>query len=226
MTAKIRVMILEDHQATIDGYRYRLEGEPDIEVAAVACYGEDLESVFCANQPIHVLCLDIQVPNSTTNKDRYPILNVIPTLLNRYPDLRILVLSVYKQAALIKAVMEAGASGYILKDDRETHQNLASVIRVIAAGGIHLSKDAYEQFLRKTAKNPQLTVKQAEMLYLCASNPGWSSTRLGDKLGLSPATVRNVMSQVYAKLGVATRAAAVERARELGLIPAANVVDE
>lgn len=225
MAEKTRVMILEDHQATVDGYRYRLEREPDIEVVAIACYGDDLEPILHANQPIHVLLLDIQVPNSETNKERYPILNVIPHLLNQYPELRVIVISLYKQAALIKAVMEAGASGYILKDDRETHCNLASVVRSVAAGGIHLSKDAYEQFLRKLAKNPQLSPKQIELLYLSASYPGWSSAKLGDKLGLSPATIRNTLSQVYAKLGVTSRVAAIERARDLGLIPMYDVLD-
>lgn len=224
MAGKIRVMVLEDHQGVIDGYRYRLDGEPDIEVAATAVYGEELEPVLSGNQPIHVLILDVHVPNSATDDERYPILHVIPKLLKQYPALKILAVSVYKQAALIKAIMDAGASGYILKDDRETHRDLTSVVKGVAAGGVHLSKEAYQQFMRKAAKRSQLSPRQEEILYLCASYPGWSSADIGNELGLAPATVRNVLSQIYTKLGVNNRTAAIERGKQLGLIPPADTL--
>lgn len=224
MAQWLRVMVLEDHQATVDGYRYRLDKEPDLEVVATAMYGEELEPILAQSQPVHVLILDIQVPNSESDKERYPILHMIPKLLRKYPDLKILTVSMYKQAALIKAIMDAGASGYILKDDRETYQMLASVVRSVAVGGIHMSKEAYEQFMRKTARKSQLSPRQEEILYLCASYPGWSSDQIGNELGLSGATVRNILSQVYTKLGVKSRAAAIERAKEFGLIPPADVL--
>jgi DNA-binding NarL/FixJ family response regulator len=222
MAEKIRVMVLEDHQGSVDGYRYRLDSESDIEVAATAVYGVELEATIAANQPIHVAILDIHVPNAATDQERYPILHVIPKLLQQYPDLKIVTISVFKQAALIKAVMDAGASGYILKDDRETHCNLASVVRGVAAGGVHMSKEAYEQFRRKVAQKSQLSSKQEQILYLCASHPGWSSAEIGNELGLSSATVRNVLSQIYTKLGVDNRTAAIEKAKEVGLIPPAD----
>ncbi len=226
MTQRLRVMVLEDHQGVIDGYRYRLDREADIEVVATAVYGEELESTLATNQPVHVLILDVNVPNSAEDKERYPILHAIPKMLRCYPDLKIITVSVYKQAALIKAIMDAGASGYILKDDRETHCILASVVRSVAAGGIHLSKEAYEQFMRKTAKKSHLSPRQEEILYLCASYPGWPSEEIGNELGLSGATVRNILSQIYAKLGVSNRSAAIDRAKEFGLIPPVDMPEK
>ncbi|MCB0117349.1 MAG: response regulator transcription factor, partial [Caldilineaceae bacterium] len=199
--------------------------DPEIEIVAAVNYGDDLEPALRSNTPVHLLFLDIHVPNSALDIERYPILHVIPKLLKRYAELRIVVVSVYKQATLIKAIMDAGASGYILKDDRNIQQNLSSVIRTITAGGIYMSKDAYEQFVRKSGKDPELSPRQAEILYLCASHSGWSSAKLGEALGLSAATIRNLLSQIYAKFGVSTRTAAIERAREMGLIPPVDVLD-
>ena len=144
MTDKIRVAILENHQGIIDGYQFRLSGTPDIEIVATAIYGEELEPML-AQVPVDVLLLDVHVPTSQENINPYPILYLIPRLLQTYPNLVILVISMHTQRKLIASVMEAGASGYILKDDQATIRDLASVIRSVANGGIHLSQSAYQK---------------------------------------------------------------------------------
>ena len=117
MAKPIRVIILDDHQSIIDGYLYRLIKEPQIEVAATLTFGEDLEPVL-AMHPTDVLLLDVNVPNSPEESSPYPILHTMPKLLDMYPGLNILIVTMYNEPELIRNVMEAGASGYLLKEDQ------------------------------------------------------------------------------------------------------------
>ena len=113
----IRVAILDDHQSIIDGYVYRLSQAPDIEVVATATYAGEFEELL-ASHTIDVLILDVFVPSAPDNPSPYPILHSIPQWLQQFPDLAILVISMYNRRTLVKSVVEAGASGYILKDDK------------------------------------------------------------------------------------------------------------
>jgi DNA-binding NarL/FixJ family response regulator len=213
----VRVSILDDHQSIIDGYLYRLSQYPEIEVVGTALTGEELEPLL-ANNPTDVLLLDITVPTSRSNPNAYPILHLIPKLLERYPALNILVVSMHKTPTMIKSVMEAGASGYILKDDQETIQNLANAVCLTARGGIFLSQPAYEQLHKRLPQDNMLTTRQLEAISLCAAYPDATSTELASRLGVANSTVRNLLSGAYVRLDVHTRAAAIAKAQKLGLI--------
>jgi len=219
MPTKIRVAILDDHQGIIDGYQFRLNGAADIEVVATAIYGEELETILANNQ-VDVLLLDVHVPSSASNPNPYPILYQIPKLLQIYPDLSVLVISMHAQRTLINAIMESGASGYILKDDQASIRELASIVRMVANGGVHLSPLAYQQLLKRhTGELGQpLTPRQLEALSLCAAHPGASTAELAQKMNIAHSTMRNLLSGTYLKLKVRTRAEAVARARQSGLI--------
>jgi DNA-binding NarL/FixJ family response regulator len=219
MPTKIRVAILDDHQGIIDGYQFRLNGAADIEVVATALYGEELEPILANNQ-VDVLLLDVHVPSSASNPNPYPILYQIPKLLQIYPDLSVLVISMHAQRTLINAIMESGASGYILKDDQASIRELASIVRMVANGGVHLSPLAYQQLLKRhTGELGQpLTPRQLEALSLCAAHPGASTAELAQKMNIAHSTMRNLLSGTYLKLKVRTRAEAVARARQSGLI--------
>jgi two-component system nitrate/nitrite response regulator NarL len=219
MTDKIRVAILDDHQGIVDGYLYRLDGEPDIEVVATLLYGEALEPTL-AQHPVDVLLLDVHVPTSSDNPSPYPILFLIPKLLQIYPDLAILVISMHAQRTLIHAVMEAGACGYVLKDDQSTIRELASVIRTVADGGIHMSQYAYQQLRKRQTDELEqpLSPRQIEALSLCAAYPNASTIELARKMDIVSSTLRNLLSGAYLKLDVRTRAAAVAKARKMGVL--------
>lgn len=220
MSPKIRVSILDDHQSIVDGYLYRLSNAPQIEVVATMFYGEELESTLLS-KPTDVLILDVNVPTSPTNINPYPILHWIPQLLQTYPLLNVLVISMHAQRTIIKAVMEAGASGYILKDDQATLRTLPSVIITIAQGGIHLSRQAHDLLLRNgLQEHPDhvLTSRQQEVLSLLTAYPDLTSATVAQKLGVRHSTVRNLLSDAYLRLGVRNRSAAIVKARQLGLI--------
>ena len=218
MPDKIRVTIIEDHQSIIDGYIYRLSTNHQIEVVATVMFGEELESVL-AKHPTDVLIADINVPAARDNRNPYPILHLIPKLLQKHPDLNILVISMYNKPSIIQTVMESGASGYILKDDQATIQDLPNVITMVAKGGIHLSQPAFEQLFKKAQQESTLTPRQLEALSLCAAYPDSSTGELASRFGVANSTMRNLLSGAYLHLKVHTRAAAIIKATQLGLIP-------
>jgi two-component system nitrate/nitrite response regulator NarL len=219
MTNKIRVAILDDHQSIIDGYRFRLGNSQRVGIVATMSYGEELQPAL-EKISTDVLLLDIGVPASETNPNPYPILHEIPSLLQRYPNLVILVISMHVERGMIRAVMEAGASGYILKDDQATLRDLENVVISVFSGGIHLSRQANSALLRSGAGQDEslLSRRQREVLSLCLSYPDSSTADLAKKMVISNSTVRNLLSGSYIKLGVRSRNAAVTKARQLGLI--------
>ena len=218
MSETIRVAILEDHPAIADGYKFYLQDESDIELVAAIDVGEELPKLLEVQDPIHVLILDVGVPTSQTNSSPYPILYLMPLLLQNHPGLNILVISMHKEHVLIKALIDAGASGYVFKDDRETLQKFSSVIRMIAGGGIYFSREAHKIIMRQSSNAQILSPRQLEVLSLCAAYPEKTTAELADLLAVADATVRNTLSVLYMRLGVRGRTAALAKARELGLI--------
>jgi two-component system nitrate/nitrite response regulator NarL len=222
MSVKVRVTILDDHQSIVDGYIFRLNQRPEIEVVATLAYGGDLESTL-AKHPTDVLLLDFSIPTGPLNQNLYPTLTMIPRLLQLYPDLDILVISMFSERGLIKAVMEAGASGFILKDDTAAIQGLGNIVLSVAGGGIYLSQKinkVYQKQDPSSGEESMLTHRQLEVLLLCAAFPNNKTGDLAKKMTVSNSTVRNLLSGAYLKLGVNTRAAAIDRARKLGLLSA------
>lgn len=219
MDKKIRVAILDDHISIVEGHAVLLKQDPHIEVVAKMRYGAELEPAL-QNNHVDVLLLDINVFESETNKHPYPILSVIPKFLEKYSNLNILVISMHFDRGIIRAVMDAGANGYILKDDQETLLDLGSVVKSIANGGIHFSPAAYELFSKSVNAESDLllSVRQAEALSLCAAFPNETSDKIAEKMKIKHSSVRTLLSSAYVKLGVRNRAAAIIKARELGLI--------
>jgi DNA-binding NarL/FixJ family response regulator len=215
MKNKTQLIIMDDHQSIVDGYLYRLSQVPEIEVAATLAYGDVLEPAL-KQYAVDVLVLDVQVPISPKNPNPYPILHTIPKLLQLYPDLAILVISMHDQRGLIRAIVEAGASGYILKNDSKKIQELGKEIISIAEGGVCFSDKALKAFL--TRHEEPFTARQLEALSLCAAYPNSKTAELARKMKIANSTLRNLLSNVYLKLGVQTRAAAIAKARELGII--------
>lgn len=219
MKPTVKVVILDDHQGIIDGYIYRLSSARNIEVVATITYGDELEPALEAHLP-DVLVLDVQVPISADNPNPFPVLNILPKILKKYPDLSILVITMHAQPMLVKTILDAGVSGYILKDDRVSIQALASVITMIVEGGIHLSQDVYKVLMQPQTPeySNNLNPRQLEALTLCSAYPDESTAQLAIRMDIEGSTLRNLLSGAYIKLGVRTRAAAIAKAHQMGLI--------
>lgn len=214
----IRIAILDDHPIMLDGYHLRLDTTPDLRIVATAYYGEELTPLL-QRHSADVLILDVTVPTSPENSNPYPVLSRIPDIIERYPDTAILVISMHTESGLIRGVMQAGASGYVFKDDALALSQLAEGVRAVARGDLFLSPPAEAQLnKRKTQTDADLTPRQLAALSLCLAYPDADAAQLASKLFIAPSTFRNLMHQVYGRLGVSTRAGAVAEARHRGLI--------
>jgi DNA-binding NarL/FixJ family response regulator len=211
----IKVAVLDHYQSILDGYRYRLDCVDDIEIVAEMRYGSEVESAL-AKDDIDVLILAGCVPTEPDNQNLNPIFHLIPTLLQTYSELVVLPICMQKQANFVKAVIVAGASGYISKDDQEAIKNLDEIIRTVAEGGFYISEEIKRRgFGEKTI----LTPRQLEALSLCAAYPDETTAKLARRLDIANSTMRNLLSKAYRRLGVPNRAAAIVEARRIGLLP-------
>lgn len=216
----IRVAILDDHPSSVDGYQYRLAQAANVVVVATARFGDELEPML-VEHPADVLILDVSAPNSRDEHTPYPLFNVLPRLKNNFPDLAVLIISMHKQRTLIRSVMEAGAKGYIVKDDEQALLRLGEIVTSIAAGGVYLSRESYDALTDRAGKVGNvrmLTERQREVLSLYAANPGKSTEQIAKRLGIANSTLRNLLSDSYKRLNVNNLAAAIIAARRFGFI--------
>jgi DNA-binding NarL/FixJ family response regulator len=220
----IRVAILDDHQSIIDGYLFRLTRRNDIIIVDYACCGEDLHQMLDHNE-VDVLILDLHVPSLPEGKDSYPVLSQIPGLLDRHPRLNILVISIGHQPTLIDSVIEAGASGYILKEDILSIKSLADIVVDIAMGGFYLSPSAEKILTKKVPGGEMPSERQLQILACSAAYPEATSEELSQRLQIAPSTIRQLLSRAYYHLGVQNRTEAILRARQLGLFDLDHAVD-
>ncbi len=216
MVAEVRVAILEDHESIIDGYRYRLRDTEDVHVVATANYAIDLEPML-QKHSIDVLLMDVHIPVSPENPNPYPILQVIPKLRKTFPTLILLVISAHNRPELVNAVINAGARGYIYKNDYGSIKNLGHVILAVAKGVHFISKPSTLCTSKKQTQIPNLTPRQLEILSIFASEPDLTAIMVAQQLNISHSTIRNLLSKAYERLGVQNLTAAIRKMRELGI---------
>lgn len=218
MNNKIHVAILDDHPMMIEGYETNLKDDARIEVVAKGNYGEDLDGMLDSCN-IDLLILDVSVPTSKENRNPYPIHHVIPKMLLRCPDLTIVVVSMYDHRTLIRSLLDAGAYGFILKDDHESFNKLGDILVSVCDGDIYLSESTHQILKGPKPKKPSIGRRQREILSLCLSSPGIKTIEIAKKLQVAHSTVRNQLSYIYLSLGVNNRYEAISKARKLGLLP-------
>lgn len=219
MEEKIRVAILDDHQSVVEGYTYRLSANRNIQVARTGNYGSQLDDLV-GDGSIDVLLLDVSLPNSEHDHNPFPILQMLPKLKSEHPQMAVLFISMHAERPLVRALLDNGANGYILKDDREAATQLAEVVTLVNTGGVYLSKQ-----LRNLVSEPgpmdavlKLSKRQLEALSIMAAHPDTTTQELAREMEIAPSTMRNLLSKTYGRLRVRNRTAAINRARQLGLI--------
>jgi len=218
MENTVRVAILDDHQSILDGFQYRLMHAKDIHVVASASYGEELLPMI-RNNKVDVLLLDLSVPTSAENSNQFPMIFALRTLLDETPTLKVIIISNFKEKTLVKNAIERGVRGYIYKDDHASIQQLARIVMIVAAGGNYFSAGAYFDMNEDSSKL-HLTPRQKEVLEVASAYPDDSTDDLAGKLNISGSTLRNILSGAYTRLGVHTRSAAIDKVRQMGIIPA------
>ncbi|MBM7773303.1 DNA-binding NarL/FixJ family response regulator [Actinokineospora baliensis] len=202
----IRILVADDHPIVRSGLRAVLGGEPDFTVVDEAATAAEA----VAKAPfVDVVLMDLRFGDGVSGAEATAAI----TAGQGAP--RVLVLTTYDTDADILAAIEAGATGYLLKD--ALPEDLAAAVRAAAGGRAVLAPSVAARLVDRT-RNPvgSLSVREAEVLGLVAD--GLSNLSISRRLHLSQATVKSHLVRVYAKLGVDSRTAAVAAALARGLI--------
>ncbi|MCB5169558.1 response regulator transcription factor [Streptomyces bambusae] len=204
----IRLLLADDHPVVRAGLRAVLDTEPDFAVVAEAATAERAVELAAA-EPVDVVLMDLQFGAGMHGSEATAAITARPGAP------RVLVLTTYDTDADILAAVEAGASGYLLKD--APPEELAAAVRTAAAGQSALAPAVALRLMdRMRTPAESLTKRELEVLQLVAD--GLSNQQISKKLFLSQATVKSHLVHIYAKLGVDSRTAAVAQAGARRLI--------
>ena len=222
----IRVLVADDHAIVRLGVRKLIEllGGDEIVVVGEVADGDGLLDAVAALSP-HVLLLDIVMPGLDAVEHARRVVD-----LPNGP--RVLMLTNHDRDDYVLPLLAAGISGYLLKD--EIPDAIVQAIRAVAEGGTWFSQRIAGQIARSTfaaapdaepvGGAPTLTPREWEILQHLAQ--GQSNSDIADQLSLSKATVQNYVSNIYAKLGIETRAEAMLYAMRNKLVDINDVLDE
>jgi DNA-binding NarL/FixJ family response regulator len=208
----LRIVAADDHSVVREGLRALLSAVEGYELVGTAATGTEAVKAAVTLRP-DVLVMDIQMPDMTGIEATREIRRVAPTVA-------VLMLTMFDDDESVFAAMRAGALGYVLKG--AAPESMIRAIAVVAGGeaifGAGVATRALSYFSTPRADAaafPELTPREREVLTLIAS--GLNNAAIASRLGLAPNTVSNHISNIFAKLQVASRAEAIVRARSAGL---------
>jgi DNA-binding NarL/FixJ family response regulator len=204
----IRLLIVDDHPVVRDGLRGMFTGDEEFTVVGEAANGAEAAVLAESLQP-DVVLMDLRMPGTDG-------VSAIQRMSERGVAAKVLVLTTYDTDSDVLPAIEAGATGYLLKDTQQ--EELFRAVRAAARGEAVLSPSVATRLLgqvRAPAKEP-LSQREIEVLGMIAR--GATNREAAAKLFISEATVKSHLLHIYAKLGVKDRAAAVAAAFEQGLL--------
>jgi DNA-binding NarL/FixJ family response regulator len=203
----IRVLIVDDHPVVREGLRGILGVESGIEVVGEA--GSAAEAVTAARALApDVVLMDLRMPDGDG-------VQATTAVLAQVPRCRVVVLTTYENDADILRAVEAGATGYLLKD--AGRGELAQAIRAAARGETVLAPSVAAKLVSRLRSPVGLTAREMEVLRLVGA--GRTNAEIGRALFISEATVKTHLLRTFGKLGVSDRTAAVTVALERGILP-------
>ncbi|MDY6876914.1 MAG: response regulator transcription factor [Chloroflexota bacterium] len=216
----ITVVIVDDHPVVRAGMRIVLDGAADVTVVAEGASGADALRLVIQHRP-DVLVLDVNLPDLNG-------VEVTRRLRDRGTSTVILILTVYDDSQTVFGLLESGATGYVLKD--EALETLVSAVRAAAQGKSWLSPAVARRVVhRAVGQAPEspplpLTPREIEVLRLLAQ--GLDNRAIARRLVVTKRTVQNHVSNIYGKLGVASRTEAMLYAIRHGLVHVSPLGDE
>ena len=228
---RIRVLVADDHAVLRAGLRMLLDAQPDMAVVGEAENAEQAAALDADLRP-DVVLMDLTLPARPGALNTAPSgLEAIQHIKAGRPEARVLVLTMHDDEGYLRAVLEAGGAGYVLKRAADTE--LLSAIRAVWRGGAYLHPEHARLLLGGTPSTPpspeaadasyeQLSPREQQVLQLIAL--GHTNLQVADRLGLSVKTVETYKSRLMAKLGLAGRAALVRYALQQGLLERARLI--
>jgi NarL family two-component system response regulator LiaR len=207
--APIRLLLVDDHTVVRQGLRMVLSLEPDLSVVGEAADGrEALARVAELNPQVVLMDLLMPVMNGV---------EAIRAIKERHPDMEIVALTSVLEDKLVIDAVEAGATGYLLKDTGP--DVLVAAIRAAHRGEVHLDPKARRRLVREV-RTPEmretLTVRETETLRLVAR--GLANREIAQELGVSEVTVKTYVSSILSKLDLTSRTQAALFALKEGLV--------
>ncbi len=217
---KIRILVADDHTIVREGVRLLLEAQPDIEVVGEAPDGEVALTQVRALKPDLAL-LDIAMPNMNG-------LEVTRAIRKEFPNIHVIILTMYESDEYFFQVLDAGAAGYVLK--KAASADLVAAIRAVHAGGVFLypsvARRLVSDYLSRVRSGEEqggydgLTPREREVLKLIAE--GHTNQAIADKLVISPSTVQTHRTRIMQRLDLNSRAELIQYAVRKGLLDTAS----
>jgi two-component system, NarL family, response regulator LiaR len=214
MLRKITLVIADDHAIIREAIRNLLEKENDIDIVAEAADGEEAVNLTCQKRP-DIVIMDISMPK-LNGMEATRLIKV------KCPNTAILALTVHDDSESILGILEAGAAGYLTKSI--FGYDVIQAVRSVAAGESVLSNTVLQQVLKHALrsdmkaypepKRNKLTGKELLILQLAAK--GLSNKEIGQKIKISPLTVKGYLMEIFSKLEVSSRTEAVIKALQSG----------
>ncbi|MFJ6833576.1 response regulator [Streptomyces sp. NPDC091209] len=204
----VRLLLADDHPVVRAGLRAVLSAEPDFEIVAEAPTAEAAVERARAGG-VDVVLMDLQFGAGMHGAEATAAITARPGAP------RVLVLTTYDTDADILAAVEAGASGYLLKD--APPEELSAAVRTAASGHSALAPRVADRLMDRM-RTPAAALSRRELEVLELVKDGLSNQQISKKLFLSQATVKSHLVHIYAKLGVDSRTSAVAAATERGVI--------
>lgn len=215
----IKLLIVDDHKIIINGIRAMLENLPHIQIIGEAYNGREAVE-FVNNHSIDLVIMDIKMPEVNG-------IEATKAILSEHPDIKVLALSMFDDNLYISNMLQAGASGYILKNTDK--QELITAIQKVAEGETYfsrkvtsvvmqtfISKNVASAQLNTEIKPEELTYREIEILKLIAQQ--MTNQEIADKLQISPRTVHSHRRSLMQKMGVKNTAGLVKYAVQNNLI--------
>ena len=204
----IRILIVDDHPVVRDGLRGMLAGTSDLEVVGEASDGAEALAVVERLQP-DVVLMDLRMPGLGGAP-------AIRALAERGTSAKVLVLTTYDSDSDVVPALEAGATGYLLKDT--PREELVRAIRAAAQGDAVLAPSVASRLVSQLREPARDTLSERELEVLALIARGETNRGAAARLFISEATVKTHLLHIYEKLDVNDRAAAVAAAYERGLL--------
>jgi NarL family two-component system response regulator LiaR len=206
----IRVMVVDDHTIVREGLATLLDASPDLELVGEAPDGGRAIELYDQFKP-DVILMDLMMPEVDG-------VTAIQAIMAAQPDVRILVLTSFVEHEKLQDALDAGAVGYLLKNI--SAEDLSNAIRNAMVGKPSLAPEATKALIEAATSPPQLghdlTARELDVLEHLVS--GLTNAEIAQKLNVKPATVKNHVSNLLAKLGAASRTEAVALALKHNLI--------
>jgi len=213
---KQKVLIAEDHAILREGLRALLSGTPELEIISEAQDGQEAINLARQLEPDLIL-MDLTMPNINGTE-------AMRMIKRHNPDIKIIVLTVHKSEEYVRATLDAGANGYVLKDD--SHNDLLTAIMNVQKGNVYLSPGICDKVMNgylntsftDTSSTPwnELTVREREVTKLIAE--GKKSREVADYLSVSLKTVEKHRSNLMRKLDLHNVSAITKYAIENKLV--------